>query len=157
MATTSLKGLMEHHKALDALLLEHQEALVGLEIERARERFETFREALLAHMRHEDERILPRYALLPRVRGGGVELFSGEHRKIRELLDEVSGLVRALDRRAPSARREVVHAFDRTALLKGLLEHHDLREGQILYPRLDEATSEEEKRALLEGVPEPPG
>jgi hemerythrin-like domain-containing protein len=146
---------MAHHRQLDALFLEHQEALVGLELERAQERLALYRESLRAHMDFEDACVIPLYARLPRVRGGGEELFTGEHARLRELLDDVSEIVEPLGRGSADLRRRVVHAFDRSALFKALLEHHDLREGQLLYPRLAAALPAEEARALVEAAPRP--
>jgi hemerythrin-like domain-containing protein len=155
MSRHALEPLMEHHRRLDALFQEHQEALVGLEVDRARERLLRYRAALLAHMAFEEEHVLPRYAELPRLRGAGVEYFSGEHEKLRNLLDEVSEIVDALRADAPD-RSRIVAAFDRSALFKGLLEHHDLREDQFLYPRLADHLGPEACRALIARAPAPP-
>jgi hypothetical protein len=45
--------------------------------------------------------------------------------------------------------REILKLFDEQALFKHLVEHHDLREQNILYPALDEMTDEAERRDLL--------
>ena len=39
--------------------------------------------------------------------------------------------------------------FDEQALFKHLMQHHDRREENILYPTLDKVTSEEERLELL--------
>ena len=155
MTEPDVRELMTRHRLLDALLLEHRTALVGLELDRARERLEAFAATLLAHMEHEEREVLPRYAALPRVRGGGVELFSGEHDKLKKLLADLRERASALDARAPGVRGAIVALFDRTALFVGLLEHHDIREGELLYPRLQEALSPEERRAILDSDPGP--
>jgi hemerythrin superfamily protein len=152
----TLMTLMDHHERLDALFAEHREALVGLDLDRAKERLEVWSRALFAHMEHEEKKILPRYALLPKVRGGGVDFFLGEHQRLRERIAEVKERLDPLDPTTPGLKTRVVDLFDRLALLRGILEHHDLRERQLLYPRLDEATTEDERRALLEGAPAPP-
>lgn len=145
----SLLVLMDHHKELGALLQEHQEALIGLDLARAKDRLLAYEQKLLAHMRHEETKILPRYALLPVVRGAPVEYFTGEHQRIRERLAEVRERVLPLEPDLPDLKRRIVDAFDRTALMKAILEHHDLREGQFLYPRLEEVTTEDERREML--------
>ena len=154
--THALESFMEHHARLNALFQAHQEALVGLEIARAQEALAAYRAALLEHMAFEEKQILPIYEKLPRIRGSGVEFFTGEHEKIRALLDAVRAIVEPLRADDPGVRARVVAAFDRSAVLKSLLEHHDLREGQLLYPRLAETLTPDEARALNQACPVPP-
>src|SRR5437868_3942563 len=101
---SSLLVLMDHHKRLEAIFLEHQVALIGVDLDLARERLATWTAALFAHMQHEETKILPRYALLPRVRGGGVEFYTGEHQRVRELIEEVTGLVTKLDAKSATVK-----------------------------------------------------
>jgi hypothetical protein len=45
--------------------------------------------------------------------------------------------------------------MDRQAMYKHLVEHHDRREQNVLYPQLDRITSPEERAVLLEACPGP--
>ncbi len=76
-------------------------------------------------------------------------LFRQRHSAAHVLAEAVQELVPG----EASVRRQIVTCFDRTALFKGLLEHHDIREGQLLYPRLDEAISSDQAARLIERLP----
>ena len=46
-------------------------------------------------------------------------------------------------------RRAIIALMDRQFMYKHLVEHHDLREKNILYPWLDRITSDEERVRLI--------
>lgn len=46
-------------------------------------------------------------------------------------------------------RRSIIGLFDRQAMYKHLVEHHDLREKNVLYPALDRVTDDAERARLL--------
>jgi iron-sulfur cluster repair protein YtfE (RIC family) len=138
-------SLLEVHGQLEELFLQHQEALVALDIPRARALLERYRRALEVHMRDEDELLLPLYERAGAAPRGPVELFSGEHEKIRRQLTRFFSL---LDELAQAVTpRGVVALITDQALFKGLMEHHDLRERELLYPTLDRAVESPDERA----------
>lgn len=158
-APPSFLQLLEVHRELDEHFLRHQEALVALDIPAAREWLERHAAALCEHMSDEDEVLLPLYLRAGEAPRGPSELFRGEHEKIRRLLQR---FFQRLDELAAApTRRGAVELITEQALYKGLMEHHDLRERELLYPVLDRALPDEERARVLAGLrrprPGPPG
>jgi iron-sulfur cluster repair protein YtfE (RIC family) len=137
------------HERVNELFLQHQEALVESDIARARHRLALYERELLAHMEPEEELLLPVYARAGAIPGGPLELFLGEHRKMREFLERFHATLLELEAHPPDLRRRILQLLDEQAMFKHLVEHHDLRERNILYPALDRVTTDEERRALL--------
>ncbi len=145
----SFLALREAHRVLDELFLSHQEAIVGLDLEEAASCLLAYQAALLPHLRAEDELLVPLYAArVPRVRGAPPELFTGEHERMMEALARFHSRIAEL-RQGPFTRRRALALIDEEHTFKHLAEHHHLREEQYLYPKLDEATSVDERKALL--------
>lgn len=114
----------------------------------AESRLREFEASLLAHIRSEEE-LLPVYARAGRIAGGSPEMFTGEHKR---MLEFIARFYRRLEKMATSPadmKRRVIGLLDEEAMFKLLAEHHDSREQTILYPALDNVTTEEEKRNLL--------
>ncbi len=139
--------MMGLHENLDQLLREHQLALMRCEASVASRIFACYAKHLRQHAEDEEAHILPVFA----ERGGEdldspPRLFLGEHRKIRDFLNEIEVKLAALSEGdAPGA----LELLDREAVFKNLLMHHDLREGNVLYPRVDEWTTADERSAIL--------
>lgn len=149
MAELSFFSLLEIHKALKELFLQHQEALLDGELARAKERLDEFEHRLVHHIREEEELLLPVYERAGTVPGGPPVLFTGEHKRMRELLAGFKQALSSLEQNLDSRKRGILWLLDRQATFKNLMEHHDLRETNILYPTLDRVTSEAERREIL--------
>src|SRR5262252_7984920 len=83
----SFSELLELHRRLDELFLEHQRALLRLNLERAAELLDQYEAELLAHIRDEEALLMPLYqerATPPT--GGAAQIFFGEHEKLRQFL-----------------------------------------------------------------------
>jgi len=145
----SFLALLRVHERLNDLFLRHQEALLEQDIVRARERLAAYERELLAHMRPEEDLLLPVYARAGAIPGGPIELFLGEHRKMREFLERFRTALAELEAHPTDRRRRIIRLFDEQTMFKHLVEHHDLREQNILYPTLDRITTEAERRELL--------
>lgn len=145
----SFIDLLELHRQLDDLFAEHQRALMRVDLNRAESLLNDYEAELLAHIRDEEELMLPLYRsrVTPPV-GGAVEIFAGEHKKLRQLLKlfkEEIVKIRATEDR----ERGALFLIDSQVLFKKLLVHHDTREKKILYPLLDEVTTEAERQELF--------
>lgn len=145
----SFKDLLELHQSLDDLFLEHQRALMRLDLDRAERLLREYEGALLAHIRDEEVLMLPLYR--ERVTapvGGTFEIFMGEHEKLQQFLglfrDEIEKI-----RKMDDIERGALFLIDSQHLFKRLLVHHDTREKKMLYPLLDEVTSESERGDLF--------
>ena len=143
--------LLKLHERLNELFFRHQKALLSLDIDPAVEILWVYEEELLAHLKDEEELLLPLYQeRAGKVPGGPVELFLGEHRKMRGFLQEFhKALVQMQGQEGSLLRHSIIALMDRQCMYKCLMEHHSLREKNILYPWLDRITSDEERALLL--------
>ncbi len=145
----SFSDLLTLHQQLDELFFEHQRALLRLDLDRASAMLNAYKAELLAHIRDEEELMIPLYR--ERVNapvGGAAEIFLGEHEKLRQYLvlfrEELAKLATAND-----LERGVLFLLDSQHLFKRLLVHHDSREKKMLYPLLDQVTTEQEREGLF--------
>lgn len=143
----SLLALMERHTRLDAIFLEHQTAILDRDLKRAAEALSRYSDALAAHMREEEEILLPLYsAKAPQPAGGGTQMFLDEHRKLRALGADLATALAS----ATAEPRSILKLLDQETQYKGLLDHHDRRERAFLYPGLDAVTTPDERRGILD-------
>lgn len=147
----SLMLVMERHAHLDALFLEHQTAVLDRDMASARGALEAYAQALEAHMQEEERHVLPLYAArVPEQPGGQPQMFHDEHRRIRQL---VADLTKRLDALAATADRPdaktALALLDQETQFKNYMDHHDRRERSFLYPGLDAHLTPDERAALL--------
>ncbi|HEY3284278.1 MAG TPA: hypothetical protein VGN26_18565 [Armatimonadota bacterium] len=148
-------ALERTHDDLEELLLQHQDALLDRDFALARELFVRFDRGTRIHIEGEDGLLFPLYQARVRQRpGGGLVLFDAEHRKIEMHDQEILELIDALPADDARARRAVVRLIEAEALLKHLLDHHHTREHQFLFSGLDDVTTEDERRAILDRMAE---
>jgi len=145
----TFSDLLELHRQLDQLFVEHQRALMRLDLDRAERLLNEYETELLAHIRDEEEWMLPLYRerVEPPV-GGAAEIFVGEHEKLRQfvaLFRQEIEKIRTMD----DTELGVLFLIDSQHLFKRLLVHHDTREKKMLYPLLDEVTTEAERQVLF--------
>ncbi|MGH9932251.1 MAG: hemerythrin domain-containing protein [Pyrinomonadaceae bacterium] len=145
----SFGDLLALHQRLDELFLEHQRALLRLNLKAATAALDAYEAELLAHMRDEEELMIPLYRERAEAPvGGAAEIFLGEHDKLRQYLalfkDELAKLATFDD-----LERGVLFLLDSQHLFKRLLVHHDNREKKMLYPLLNQVTTELERESLF--------
>jgi iron-sulfur cluster repair protein YtfE (RIC family) len=156
MPANSFSDFLVVHRQLDELFLEHQRALLRLDLLAAGAALEAYTIELFAHMRDEEDVIIPLYRERAEAPvGGAAEIFIGEHDKMRQYLvlfgEELVKLAAADD-----LERGVLFLLDSQHLFKRLLVHHDTRERKILYPLLDQVTTEDERESLFALLKSPP-
>jgi hemerythrin-like domain-containing protein len=146
----SLNELLDVHDELRERFALHRDFVVGLDFGRALAELETFERELRVHMDVEEAHVLPLYReRVGKITGGDPEFFLLEHRNILRNLDAAKESLRRLAADPSSGRRQAHEFLDQEWMLHHLIEHHDLREKNTLYPRLDEAVSEREREELL--------
>jgi len=146
---SSFLSLLEIHERLDEIFAYHQEALLALDVELAQASLKQFEGELRAHMQVEEVLLLPVYARAGRIKGGPPEFYTGEHKKMLEFLARFNERLEVLRATPAALKRGIIELFDQEAVFKQLIQHHDMREQNLLYPTLDEVTSEAEREALL--------
>lgn len=141
------------HEELNELFLAHQDALLALDLQLADARLDNYVRSLLRHMAFEEEYLIPVYVRAGTVPGGPVEFFTGEHARMREFLgrfrDAIADLRSNFGGDASALRRRVIALFDAEAAYKSLVEHHHMREGNLFFPALEGAVTQQEKKRLL--------
>ena len=146
----TLLELLDVHAELRERFAVHRDFVVGLEFGRALEELGAFERELRAHMEAEETFVLPLYReRVGKVLGGDPDLFMLEHRNILRNLEAAKESLEKMARDPAAGRRQAHEFLDREWMLLHLLEHHDLREKNTLYPKLDEVLSEREREELL--------
>lgn len=149
---TRLNGQI--HAAWDERLLLGLEALTALRLEDARGHFTHVADSLQTHASLEDEVILPKYERIGTFpRGASMDILDGEHRMLDRLaaraVEVVDTLIGALE---GDLRRQVVLHLHEILRLRAVLEHHTLRETTLVYPVLDGALTDDERRAMVSAL-----
>jgi hypothetical protein len=149
----SFSVLAEVHRWLDSLFLDHQLALLSLDLPAASACLKHYESNLKLHIEDEERALIPLYdARTENVPGGAVELFTGEHTKLTGFVAEFHGTLATLNGKPErELKLDIIKLFDREAICKGLVEHHHAREQNILFPWLDKVTCENERNTLLAG------
>jgi iron-sulfur cluster repair protein YtfE (RIC family) len=156
MPANSFSDFLLVHAQLDELFLEHQRALLRLDLVTAGAALEAYTIELFGHMRDEEDVMIPLYRERAKAPvGGAAEIFLGEHDKMRQYVllfkEELVKLMAADD-----LERGVLFLLDSQHLFKRLLVHHDTREKKMLYPLLDQVTTEDERESLFALLKSPP-
>jgi hemerythrin-like domain-containing protein len=145
----NLSELLALHNDLEEMFFAHQVKLLHYRFDEALVLLEQYEQALLTHIRDENEHLLPIYAARGTIaKGGAVQMFLDEHEKLKNHLvlfkDEIAKLARE-----DEPERKLLWLLEREAFFKKLCDHHDIRETNFLYPELDRITSDAEKLELL--------
>ena len=145
----SFSDLVMLHRQLDELFLEHQRALLRLDLKTATAALEAYEAEILAHIRDEEELMIPLYRERAQAPvGGAAEIFLGEHDKLRQYLVLFKVELGKLESEK-DLERGVLFLLDSQHIFKRLLVHHDSREKRMLYPLLDQVTTERERESLF--------
>ncbi|HLY72791.1 MAG TPA: hemerythrin domain-containing protein [Planctomycetota bacterium] len=146
----SLLELLQVHTGLHERFAVHRDFVVSLEFGRALVELDAFERDLRVHMDAEEAHLLPVYrSRVGRVLGGDPDFFILEHRNILRNLETVKQALRSLAESPQAGRRQAHEFLDQEWMLQNLMKHHDLREKNILYPKLDEVLSDDERECLL--------
>ena len=95
---------------------------------------------LARHMQAEEQVLFPAFERTTGMVGGPVAVMNQEHNALRELLGTIAA---ALDSRDSDAARGQLHE------VVAILEAHNMKEENIIYPRTDAALGEREREELV--------
>lgn len=127
---TTIRQLMSNdHRHCDDLFAAVEEAIAAKQLEPARLAFHGFQQAMLTHFSGEEEILFPGFEASTGMTHGPTHMMRLEHAQIRSLLDEA---VEAL-------ANDDVEAYLGTAdTLIIMLQQHNMKEENILYPMCDQ-------------------
>jgi iron-sulfur cluster repair protein YtfE (RIC family) len=145
----SFSCLIGEHAELERLFDSHQRALLEGNVGTALAVVKAFGDELYEHIEYEEKTLLPVFAEEGgETEGATLEIFLSEHRKLLEQADKLIAKTQALFA-STDLMGSIIALMDDEALFKGLFHHHALREKNLLFPRLDERTTEEQRERLL--------
>lgn len=126
MSTTA--PLLQHHKHCDELFARAEDACAKGEWAGGADAFGHLQQQLEIHFLGEEELLFPAFEAATGIRSGPTEIMRGEHRNMRDLL---ARLAMAL------AEREGDDFGGTAETLLILMQQHNLKEENILYPMCD--------------------
>lgn len=141
--------LLKTHHSLTAAFLAHQEALLRCDFSLALQRLVLYERRIKCHIREEENFLMPVYSRAGKVLGGDPQLFIGEHQRIVEFIERLKKMLPTKKGRGQRSARQAIEILYQEAMFRWLIEHHDERERQILYPTLDRVTTISERASIL--------
>lgn len=126
------------HEQLDGHFKKFQD-LKAQDPVQAKECFKKFMSGLQRHIVWEEDILFPLFEEKTGMRNSGpTEVMRHEHRQIKQLLEEIHQKIQSGD--ATDTEEQ---------LLWSVLKQHNMKEENILYPAIDRATSETERRDVF--------
>jgi hemerythrin-like domain-containing protein len=132
------------HSQLDSSYQAFLESLTALDFSRARGQWTNFESSLKAHIELEHANIEP---LTENWEGNTLKLIQSDHLILNRLLPRLETALTLIER-ADATRTELVRKLDGFIKMRNVLEHHDLREKETLYPLLEEQLDDAHLQAL---------
>ncbi len=121
--------LTEEHRKCDQYYAEAEKAVTEGRWDKAKELFERFKEKTLLHFQKEEEILFPEFEERTGIVMGPTQVMRHEHDQARELLNRLEGAIESRDRNAFLSAGES---------LMILIQQHNMKEEQILYPMSDQ-------------------
>jgi iron-sulfur cluster repair protein YtfE (RIC family) len=123
------------HRQCDEALAGAEEAVHGGDWGAASAAFQTFHAAMLRHIAMEDDVLFPAFEDATGMsHGGPTETMRVEHEQMRTVFDEMKGAL---------AKRDANQYLGLCETLLVLMQQHNLKEEQMMYPMLDQALGEQ--------------
>jgi len=121
--------LTEEHRRCDAYYAEAEKAVNEGNWEKAKELFNTFKEKTLLHFKKEEDVLFPEFEQKTGIVMGPTQVMRMEHDQARQLMEEMEEALERQDKQAFLSAGES---------LMVLLQQHNMKEEQILYPMSDQ-------------------
>ncbi len=137
----SIKEYMGNdHRACDELFAAAEDAAAKNDWDRARDQFGRFHAATLHHFKMEEEALFPAFENRTGMRMGPTEVMRGEHVQMRDLMQQMADAARA-------GNGDAYLGYSET--LNMLMQQHNMKEENVLYPMADQALAAERDALLL--------
>lgn len=127
--TTIRSFMTDDHRRCDDIFADAEQALAARNLTAAKAAFGHFRAALLAHFDSEEKTLFPTFEAKTGMRMGPTQVMRMEHTQMRTMLDDAAG---ALER----GDTEDYLGLADTLLI--MMQQHNMKEENILYPMCDE-------------------
>ncbi len=121
--------LTEEHRKCDEIYAEAEKAVSEERWEDAEKLFKEFREKTELHFRKEEEVLFPEFEGRTGITMGPTQVMRYEHAQARELMDKLEEALRNRDKNSFLSAGES---------LMILIQQHNMKEEQILYPMTDQ-------------------
>jgi iron-sulfur cluster repair protein YtfE (RIC family) len=128
MSTT--QPLFQHHKHCDEIFADAEEACSKGNWSAGEKAFAEFASQLETHFLSEEEVLFPAFESATGMTSGPTEVMRGEHRQMRDLLAQM---------RASLANRDSDDFGGNAETLLIMMQQHNMKEENILYPMCDNA------------------
>lgn len=146
----AVETLRAQHRALDALLRAHLDAVIALDFAGALTRLALWQHAFALHLHAEDMALIPALEQVDAPRWGA-HVYDAEHRHLESLVHDYTASFAAAVAVLPvgaAQRRNVALAIIDTAhVLRHVIDHHHQREEQALFLELPDAALARAARA----------
>jgi DUF438 domain-containing protein len=138
MSTTA--PLFQHHKHCDEIFASAEEACADGNWDAGGKAFALLLNQLETHFTSEEEVLFPAFEAATGMTSGPTEVMRGEHRQMRDLLAQMQGALAVRDSDTFGGAAE-------TLLI--LMQQHNMKEENILYPMCDNALGASDVGASL--------
>lgn len=145
---SSIRDFMgDEHRACDELFAAAEEAASKNDWERARDLSDRFRRATLHHFRMEEDVLFPAFETRTGMNMGPTQVMRGEHVQMRDLMQQMADAAQAGDANAYLGHAETLNM---------LMQQHNMKEENVLYPMTDQALAGEREDVLqaMQGLPD---
>lgn len=133
--------LVQDHQACDEIFAETEHAIERADYTVARATYGRFREAIERHMNVEETILFPKFEDKTGERFGPTEVMRREHEMMRDLLTKMD---------AALAQQQAAQYIGLSETLLVLLQQHNIKEENILYPMIEQILEPEREAVLAE-------
>lgn len=137
--------MTEEHRRCDNYYAEAEKAAMEGNWERAEEMFNKFKEKTLLHFKKEEEVLFPEFEERTGIVMGPTQVMRHEHAQARELLDRLENALK-------NKNKEEFLSIGESLMI--LIQQHNMKEEQILYPMSDQHLESEEMVEKLSEIGE---
>jgi len=132
--TTIRSFMTEDHRHCDDLFAEAEQAVSKKNMELALVAFGRFRSSMLAHFDSEEKTLFPTFEAKTGMRMGPTQVMRMEHEQLRGLLDDAMNALQKAD---------VDDYLGQADTLVIMMQQHNMKEENMLYPMCDQHLSAE--------------
>lgn len=125
-----LEFMRDDHRACDHIYAEAEAALLAKELAKGAELFERFAKATLNHFDMEEKELFLTFEKRTGMMGGPTQMMRYEHQQLRSLIESM---------RLALQETRINDFFGIGESLMIMLQQHNMKEEQMLYPMIDRA------------------